>query len=109
MYPDITAQGSRYSIIFNGRDTVGSGTSASTPYVAALMALINDKRKAAKKGSVGWANPALYGAAKLHDITVGGSYGCSDTKYGFPSKPGYDAASGNGSPMLAALSTVYGV
>jgi tripeptidyl-peptidase-1 len=108
MYPDLTALGSRYSIIFNGRDQAGSGTSASTPYVAALYGLINDKRKAAKKGPVGWANPSLYGAS-LKDVTVGGSYGCSETKYGFPSKSGYDAASGNGSPMFAALSTAYGV
>jgi tripeptidyl-peptidase-1 len=76
--------------------------------MASLIALINDKRKAAGKGTVGWANPSLYGAA-LHDITVGGSYGCTDAKLGFPSKPGFDAASGNGSPMFAALSTAYGV
>lgn len=108
MYPDITAQGSRYSIIFRGRDTVGSGTSASTPYVAALFGLINDKRKKANKGTVGWAHPSLY-KASLQDVTVGGSYGCPDTKLGFPSKSGYDAASGNGSPMFAALSKAYGV
>ncbi|UZJ53421.1 hypothetical protein CBS101457_002741 [Exobasidium rhododendri] len=110
MYPDLVAQGSRYSIIFN-RDTVASGTSASTPYVAALIALVNDKRKKAGKGTVGWANPPLYSSTTaMKDITVGGSYGCtSNSKLGFKATTGFDAASGLGSPTLDLLSKVFGV
>jgi tripeptidyl-peptidase-1 len=58
--PDISAVGSGFSIEYGGGGMVVQGTSASTPVVAAMIALINDARLRAEKPSLGWLNPLLY-------------------------------------------------
>ena len=85
------------------------GTSASTPVVAGMIALM--KSKLGKK--LGMVAPLLYalpvGSDVFNDITEG-SNGCSSTccgKAGFPATKGWDAATGLGSldagKLLAAL------
>ena len=109
VFPDLAAQGSKYVILYGGQQGLVGGTSASAPLTASILALVNDKRAKAGKGTIGWANPALY-TASLSDITSGGSYGCgTSTTNGFPARAGFDGSAGNGSPMFAAMSAAFGV
>jgi tripeptidyl-peptidase-1 len=77
-FPDIAAQGSRFRIVNNGRPSSISGTSASTPVVAAIIALLNAQRLKDGKPTLGFLNPWLYSleGKALTDIVVGGSRGC---------------------------------
>lgn len=108
-YPDLSAQGLHFIIVIDGEYGRVSGTSASTPLTAAILGLINDKRLAAGKPRLGFINPLLYseaGQKGLSDITVGSNNGC-DTD-GFPATPGWDAATGFGTPNFKKLSAVLG-
>ena len=63
-----------------------------------------------KGGSLGFINPALYAincsrrryAADFHDITVGNNQ-LAGTPVGFNAAPGYDFATGLGTPNVANL------
>jgi len=71
-----------YLTVENGTAYPNGGTSAASPVVASVMALLNDARFRAGKPAIGFANPLLYAlaAAKnpgITDITQGGSKGCS--------------------------------
>ncbi len=80
----------------DGQPDVIGGTSAVAPLWAGLIACINQKLKT----PVGYANPLLYGEAAsakaFHDITSGnnGAYSAG---------PGWDACSGLGTPIGAAI------
>ncbi|EFA77524.1 peptidase S8 and S53 domain-containing protein [Heterostelium album PN500] len=111
-YPDITFVGHAYSIAYTGSDSdtcpcqLGNvdGTSCSSPTLAGLFSLVNDKLLNAGKSQLGFLNPMLYQAQEnqpsvFHDITTGDiscnrAYCC---EYGFHATQGYDAASGLGS------------
>jgi subtilase family serine protease len=87
---------------------IAQGTSTGSPQWAAIFALANQARAAAGKGPVGFVNDTLYKIAKqhktadaFHDITVGNNALFSDV--GFAAAPGYDAASGLGTPDVAKL------
>jgi kumamolisin len=90
-----------YSVLVDGESLVIGGTSAVAPLWSGLIALLNEKLKK----PVGFLQPAIYGFPKsadaFHDITSG-SNGV------FSAGPGWDAATGLGSPsganLLAALS-----
>ena len=58
-YPDVSANGLNYSVAVAGQLLPVSGTSASTPAFAAILAGVNDARLAAGKGPVGWINPVV--------------------------------------------------
>lgn len=108
-YPDLSAQSLAFVISINGTFGRVSGTSASTPLTAGILALLNDKRLAEGKPKLGFLAPALYlgaGAKGLSDITIGSNKGC-DTD-GFPAKEGWDAATGWGTPDFKKLSAVLG-
>ncbi len=109
--PDVTGDGdpdTGYNILVDGQKVQEGGTSAVAPLWAALIATINQKLK----GRVGFINPQLYalpaGSGAFNDITVGGNrvtYG-SHKNVGYDAGPGWDAASGLGSPngsILAGL------
>ena len=113
-YPDVSLVGNNYAVYFGVLAGAGfwiptDGTSASTPVVAGMIALM--KSKLGKK--LGMVAPLLYalpvGSDVFNDITEG-SNGCSSTccgKAGFPATKGWDAATGLGSldagKLLAAL------
>ena len=61
-FPDVAANGLNYSIAVQGELILISGTSASSPTLAALFTAINDARLAAGKGPVGWLNPVVRAA-----------------------------------------------
>lgn len=109
-YPDLTLLGADYLVINGGSPTPTKGTSASTPVIAAMIALLNDIRL--KKGVpvLGFLNPLLYASnvaeAGFTDITEGNVNGCSNQDHqqaGFNAAVGWDAASGLGAPDFAKL------
>ena len=80
-FPDISAHSLSpdYLTVINGTAQPNGGTSAASPVVAAIIALLNDARLRAGKPAMGFINPWLYGDAAgkaLNDITLGGSRGC---------------------------------
>ncbi|KAK9783708.1 putative Peptidase S8/S53 domain-containing protein [Seiridium cardinale] len=102
--PDISAPGESFPIITGGEETSVRGTSASTPVIAAIVALVNDERLKAGKPSLGWLNPLLYTdrvRKSLVDVSVGSNtpcvYGKNDTEPGFSAYKGYDCVTGLGS------------
>jgi xanthomonalisin len=80
------------------------GTSAASPLWAGFMALVNQQRAAAGGNPIGFANPALYGVAKVpalyaatfNDVTSGNNSG-------FTAAAGYDLATGLGSPKCSLI------
>jgi pseudomonalisin len=91
-----------YTIVSDGEDAAGGGTSLSSPLWAGMWA---DLASTAPPGaSYGFANPSIYAIAKdparygraFHDITVG-SNGLN------PVLAGYDYVTGFGVPRLAGL------
>jgi len=85
------------------------GTSAGSPQWAGIFALANTARAALSKAPIGFANPALYAiagsaryAVDFHDITVGNNILAGST-VGFSAAPGYDLATGWGTPDVANL------
>ena len=84
-----------YQVRVDGEDTVIGGTSAVAPLWAGLITVAN----AANKTNAGFANPQLYAAnerSTFHDITSGNNGA-------FTAAPGWDACSGLGSPVGAAV------
>ena len=76
------------------------GTSAGAPQWAALVAIADQGRALAAKGSLGGTTQtlaALYALPQsdFHDVTSGSN--------GFPAGPGYDLATGRGSPVAKAV------
>ncbi|KUI69579.1 Tripeptidyl-peptidase sed1 [Cytospora mali] len=101
-YPDVAAVGDRQVILYGGEWTTVGGTSLSAPVFASVLTLINEKRLAAGKSTVGFVNPVLYEHPEaFNDITVGSIPGCNTT--GFVTATGWDPVSGLGSPIYPKL------
>ncbi|HEX3830746.1 MAG TPA: putative Ig domain-containing protein, partial [Solirubrobacteraceae bacterium] len=107
--PDVTANGdpnTGYVIYYNGEWSTMGGTSISTPTWAALAALA-DSSPACAGHPVGFANPALYKlagsayGANFGDVTSGANG--YDHVTGFSAGPGYDMASGLGTPNARSI------
>ncbi|HEX5227995.1 MAG TPA: protease pro-enzyme activation domain-containing protein, partial [Bryobacteraceae bacterium] len=86
-----------FLICNNGQQIMVGGTSAAAPLWAGFIALANQQAVANHQPAVGFLNPAIYalGAgpnyqSDLHDIIAGSN--------GFSAMPGYDLATGWGSP-----------
>ena len=104
--PDLACAGENVEIVVNGHETVVSGTSASTPIFAALLADFNAKRAAAGIPALGFVNPLLYAHPEAFaDITEGQTNaGCGDV--GFAPVKGWDPITGLGAPKYGALLSV---
>jgi hypothetical protein len=59
-YPDVSAVGLNILLYVDGQSAFVGGTSASAPIFASIINLINEKRLAAGKSTVGFINPTLY-------------------------------------------------
>ena len=84
-----------YDTLIDGEKAVIGGTSAVAPLWAGLIALLN--QKVGKR--LGFVNPTLYAADQsdgFRDITVGNNGA-------YPARPGWDAATGWGSPVGTKL------
>lgn len=109
-YPDISAQGRGYAVVWNGLDVNVDGTSASAPTVASILSLVNDARLAEGKKSLGWLNPWLYtagGGEAFTDVTCGSASGCGVD--GFPAKKGWDPVTGFGTPVSSTFPLSFSV
>jgi tripeptidyl-peptidase-1 len=102
-YPDLAANGQQYAVVWGGRTIAVDGTSASSPTMASIVALLNDDLMAAGKPPLGFMNPWLYSVGKdgFTDITAGSAKGCGVA--GFPAKTGWDAVTGFGTPVSISL------
>ncbi|KAK4120384.1 subtilisin-like protein [Parathielavia appendiculata] len=108
-YPDISAMGKSFLVSLHGGYRAVSGTSASTPVVAAMIAKINDARLHAGKSTVGFLNPVLYAARNrgiLRDVHHGKNHGCGVSE-AFPAKQAWDAVTGLGTPDFEKLKELY--
>ena len=92
-----------YSILVDGQTAVIGGTSAVAPLWAGILALANAQLAAASKPTVGFVNPALYGAPASFNDIVSGNNGA------FSAGPGWDACTGLGSPNTPAIFATLGV
>jgi len=107
--PDIAAVGSAFRVVRGGANSSLVGTSASTPVVAAMVAVANDARLRAGHGPIGWLNPVLYSedfrTGILEDIVAGQSKSCfvnnTLTIPGWSTCPGWDPVTGVGVPSDA--------
>jgi subtilase family serine protease len=88
------------------------GTSAGSPQWAAIAALADQLAAQQHRGPIGFINPTLYAIGNnpklyqrdFHDITVGNNIVTgSPDKVGFSAGPGWDDASGWGTPNVANL------
>ncbi|KAK6974929.1 family S53 protease-like protein [Favolaschia claudopus] len=105
-YPDLSLQG--WNFLINVRGEVGqtAGTSASTPSVAGMVALINDRLISEGKPVLGFLNPFLYGnAGAFNDVVKGHNSGfrCPASSVAFDAGPGWDPVSGLGTPNFPDL------
>jgi len=78
-FPDVAAQAQAFQIVDSGRTASASGTSASAPVFAAVVAMLNNARMAANMSALGFLNPWIYeqGFKGMNDIVDGGSKGCT--------------------------------
>jgi len=118
--PDLAANAdwtaSPYLLVVDGKAEGNGGTSAATPLVASLIARINAQLPPGKR--VGYLTPVLYqksgaaktsvGAACCTDVTSGNNK--TAKVGGYSAGPGFDAASGWGTPdgvkLLNALKAI---
>jgi kumamolisin len=118
--PDLAANAdwtaSPYLLVVDGSAEGNGGTSAATPLVASLIALLNASLPSGKR--VGYLTPILYQKSASGKGTVGSSC-CTDITSGsnttakaggYTAGPGFDAVSGWGTPdggkLLSALSAI---
>eukprot|EP00003_Mantamonas_plastica_P028381 TRINITY_DN6409_c2_g1_i2.p1 TRINITY_DN6409_c2_g1~~TRINITY_DN6409_c2_g1_i2.p1 ORF type:complete len:695 (-),score=174.05 TRINITY_DN6409_c2_g1_i2:491-2575(-) len=114
-YPDVSGIGHNFIVRWNMTSIQIDGTSASTPLVASMVALLNDARLNTNAPPMGFMNPWLYTiAAKtptaFFDVTVGNNR-CSAfadhcCEYGYEAVPGFDAAVGLGTPNFHTWKTL---
>jgi len=106
-YPDVAALAgvkNPYCVAAGGAMSGVGGTSAACPVVAAIFAKLNEVRLAKSAKPLGFLNPFIYthGSAAFNDVTTGDNKAAG--RYGFPAAPGWDAATGWGTPDFAKLS-----
>lgn len=121
-FPDVAAQGYHFHVVDKNdagaqMDVLVSGTSASAPTFAAVVALLNNARLAAKMPPLGFLNPWIYsqGYKGLTDVMHGGSKGCTGSDShsdlqtplvpyaGWNATIGWDPVTGHGTPDFAKL------
>jgi tripeptidyl-peptidase-1 len=111
-YPDVSAQGVHFHTIEQGRDVPESGTSASCPTFASVVALLNSDRISNGLPPFGLLNPWLYSkaaaAGALNDIVLGKGGGCTSQipGAGYPATEGWDPVTGLGTPDFKKLRVV---
>nr|XP_056714737.1 tripeptidyl-peptidase 1 [Euleptes europaea] len=112
-YPDLAALSDNYWVVTNRIPVPWiSGTSASTPVVGGVIALINDRRLQRGRPPLGFLNPALYrlrrqgASSAFYDVTQGCHLSCLDATVegqGFCAAPSWDPVTGWGTPNFPEL------
>merc|ERR1712060_544234 len=96
--PDVSALGLGYQVMVGGHTMAVGGTSASAPFFASLISLLNEYRLQNGKSPLGFLNPLLYEMATakkntFRDVTVGHNR-IDRTGPMVPLREGYDCAKG---------------
>ncbi|TFY67410.1 hypothetical protein EVJ58_g1640 [Rhodofomes roseus] len=105
-YPDVSAEGVNFTIVWDLETGLVDGTSCSSPTFTAFVSLLNDVRIASGKSALGFLNPLIYAlnagtVTGFNDITVGNNPGCGTE--GFNATIGWDPVTGWGSPNFGIL------
>ncbi|KAH7098457.1 peptidase S8/S53 domain-containing protein [Auriculariales sp. MPI-PUGE-AT-0066] len=110
-YPDVSAQSLWLALVQNGQSVPGGGTSQSTPIVAAVVGLLNDRLIAAGRSNLGLLNPWLYSdaATAWNDVRSGSNNGCGTAGFSASIGSGWDPVTGLGTPNFLALLNVLGL
>lgn len=102
--PDVAALGEGFQVVSNGAVRDVGGTSASAPTFAGLVSLLNEARIRAGCPPLGHLNPWLYqNPGMFTDITLGTNAISREglkLHAGFRCAPGWDPATGLGSPKF---------
>lgn len=105
--PDVSTVGEGFQVIAGGTPQSVAGTSASAPTFAAMVSLLNEARFAAGKPAMGLLNPFLYQNTDAFRDVVNGTNSISrdgsSFQYGWPCLPGWDGATGIGTPLFQKL------
>ncbi len=103
--PDVAMTGDNVDVVVNGVEQNFGGTSCASPLWAGFMALVNQQASLNGRSAIGFLNPALYTLGKsasytnyFYDITIGNNT-WSQSPANFPAVPGYDLATGWGTPQ----------
>jgi len=111
-YPDVAMAGHNYEVVIAGSLYSVSGTSASSPVVAAMASLVNAKLRANGGSSIGFINPTLYsvGGSFANSITQGNNKCTASTtccSQGFYAASGWDPITGWGSVDYAKFENLF--
>lgn len=108
--PDVSAQARSFAIYDKGSLGTVSGTSASAPVMAGIVALLSAARQAQGKPPLGFLNPLLYANPNAFtDITAGAGIGCLNRpEFGsagaqWNATAGWDPVTGLGTPKFDKL------
>ncbi|KIK63943.1 hypothetical protein GYMLUDRAFT_40152 [Collybiopsis luxurians FD-317 M1] len=107
-YPDLATNGAAYVVAADDEFILEWGTSASSPTMGAILAMINDARLHSYKGTIGFINPTIYSPAfqaAFNDITSGSNPGCGTE--GFSTAVGWDPVTGLGTPNFEKLKELW--
>ncbi|KAJ3820218.1 peptidase S8/S53 domain-containing protein [Lentinula raphanica] len=107
-FPDLATNGAAYVVAGAGEFVLEWGTSASSPTMGAILAMINDARLAVGKKTIGFINPTIYSEpfrVAFNDITSGGNPGCGTD--GFTCSTGWDPITGLGTPNFERLKDLW--
>jgi tripeptidyl-peptidase I len=85
-----------------------TGTSASAPVFASMLARVNNARLLANKTTVGFVSPILYAFKDkiMRDVDTGYIFGCGIAR-AFEATSGWDAVTGLGSPKFEKMMEVF--
>jgi len=107
--PDVAglAAGGDWKIYESRKNELIGGTSAVAPLWASLIALVNERRAAAKKARLGFINERLYqlaaqGGGLLRDVRMGNNRSAEGYP-GYDAVEGFDACTGWGTPVGSKL------
>ncbi|CAJ1339192.1 unnamed protein product [Effrenium voratum] len=109
-YPDLAGLSSNYLVLMGSDLQAMSGTSASTPLIASMVARWNEDRLQNNLPPLGFINPVIYNILKNHpsafnDVQMGDNrcFRSACCPVGFSAARGWDAVSGAGSPNFQAI------
>ena len=114
-YPDISFASANFMVVVGGTFYEFSGTSASSPSIAALISLVNAQRNRVGLGFLGYVNEAIWrdSTTFANDVSIGNN-SCTGSclqccSQGFQTAIGWDPVTGVGSikfpEFFSALST----
>ena len=100
--PDVALL-AQHTVVVDGVVNVGAGTSVSSPAFAGLISLLNNARLSANKTAMGMLGPFMYSNPDAFQDITSGRTGDGNDCPAYQAVPGWDPATGLGSPNFTAL------